>query len=70
MTEDIDWLDEKEKWCKLTSLGLVESFREIDGVITQERRYYISSLSMEMKRFAKAVRQHWPSRTGFIGFLM
>ena len=59
ITEAVNWLDEKDKWSKLKSIGVVESLREINGETTQERRYYISSLSANAKQFAKATRQHW-----------
>lgn len=37
----------------------IESKREIKGVVTMEKRYYISSLSAEPGRILNAVRQHW-----------
>lgn len=38
---------------------VIESTREVNRKVTQERRYYISSLAPEADRLAKAVRQHW-----------
>jgi predicted transposase YbfD/YdcC len=43
----------------LTSFGMVESERDIDGHISLETRYYISSLPSDAKRFAAAARGHW-----------
>jgi predicted transposase YbfD/YdcC len=37
----------------------VEAVREIGDQRTVERRYYLSSLSVEVNRFARAVRSHW-----------
>ena len=37
----------------------MESVREINGQRSVERRYYLSSLSADIDRFAKAVRGHW-----------
>jgi predicted transposase YbfD/YdcC len=54
-----DWLPEKEQWRNLQSVGVVESTREINGQATTERRYYLSSLPVDAKRFAEAVRTHW-----------
>lgn len=54
-----DWLPEKEQWRNLQSVGVVESRREINGQATTERRYYLSSLPVDAKRFAEAVRTHW-----------
>lgn len=54
-----DWLPEKEQWRNLQSVGVVESTREINGQATTERRYYLSSLPVNAKQFAAAVRSHW-----------
>lgn len=59
MTSDIDWLSGKENWDGLKSIGMVESTREIKGQISRERRYYISSLPCDAKKFGEAVRSHW-----------
>jgi predicted transposase YbfD/YdcC len=56
---DVDWFEEKEKWTKLTTFGMVESERENDAHITTETRYFISSLPNDAKRFAEAARGHW-----------
>lgn len=59
VTSHVDWYEEKSKWKKLTTFGMVESTREIGDKITQETRYFISSLSCDAKRFAQAARGHW-----------
>jgi len=46
------------KWEGLRSVGVVESLREIDGKVTQERRYYLSSLKLDVATFARAMRGH------------
>jgi predicted transposase YbfD/YdcC len=56
---DVDWFEEKAKWKNLTTFGMVESTREIGDQITQETRYFISSLPLDAKRFAEVVRDHW-----------
>ena len=56
---NIDWLDNKEKWVKLTSIGMVESYRELKGEVTVERRFYLASLDKNVERFARAARTHW-----------
>ena len=33
--------------------------REVDGKTTTERRYYLSSLKLDVATFARAVRGHW-----------
>lgn len=59
MTSDIDWLQEKENWAGIKSVGMVESTREINGKRGSDRRYYISSLECDAKKFGDAVRSHW-----------
>jgi predicted transposase YbfD/YdcC len=46
-------------WKGLRSIGLVTSCCVRDGKETMEVRYYISSLGLDVKRFARAVRGHW-----------
>jgi predicted transposase YbfD/YdcC len=46
-------------WKGLKSIGIVTSRCIRAGEETIEVRYYISSLGVEVKRFARAVRGHW-----------
>ena len=46
-------------WKGLKSIGLATSCCLRDGKETIEVRYYISSLEVDVKRFARAVRGHW-----------
>ena len=55
----MDWFADRAKWEKLTSVGVVESVRELNGQVTVERRYFLSSLPCAVNRFAEAVRGHW-----------
>lgn len=59
MVSDIEWLDNKEKWAGLASIGMVEASREIDDNVTVQRRFFITSLDNDVERFARAVRRHW-----------
>jgi predicted transposase YbfD/YdcC len=47
------------RWKGLKSIGLVTSCCVRDGQETIEVRYYISSLDVDVKQFARAVRGHW-----------
>jgi predicted transposase YbfD/YdcC len=49
----------RERWRGLKSIGLVTSCVLRDGKETIEVRYYISSLEVGVKQFARAVRGHW-----------
>jgi predicted transposase YbfD/YdcC len=46
-------------WKGLKTVGVVTSVCVRDGKETIEVRYYISSLDLDVKRFARAVRGHW-----------
>jgi len=47
------------RWNGLKSVGVVTSQCLRDGKESIEVRYYISSLTVDVKRFARAVRGHW-----------
>ncbi len=47
------------QWKGLKSIGLVTSCCLRDGKETIEARYYLSSLEVDVKQFARAVRGHW-----------
>src|SRR5215211_809499 len=49
----------RDAWAGLKSIGVVISECARDGKVTDEVRYYISSLGVGVKRFAHAVRSHW-----------
>src|SRR4051812_24780660 len=51
-------------WKGLKSIGLATSCCVRDGKETVEVRYYISSLEVDVKRFARAVRGHWSIENG------
>jgi len=59
VTSDIAWLQDKDHWEGLKSIGMVESTRELDGECSHEKRYYISSLDCGAQSFGSAVRKHW-----------
>ena len=53
------WFADRAKWDGLQSVGMVEAIREVGGKKTVERRYYLSSLPLDVATFARAVRGHW-----------
>jgi len=60
VTEDIEWLPQKEEWRNLKSIVMVKSERSIDDHPPSfEKRYYISTLSADALRMATAIREHW-----------
>jgi predicted transposase YbfD/YdcC len=59
VSDDLACLGGKHPWPQAKSLALVESIREIDGIGSVERRYYISSLHTDAERMGMIVRRHW-----------
>lgn len=58
-TEQLAWFADRTQWEDLKSVGAVESVRTVNGETSVERRYYLSSLTNDASRFARAVRGHW-----------
>lgn len=59
ITSDINWLQGKELWENLTTIGMVQRERQVDGSISTETSYSINSIKSDAKNYAKAVRNHW-----------
>ena len=58
-TEQIEWMQEKERWKSLKTIGcIVKTIQRKEETVT-ETRYYISSLKEDIELFSKSVRQHW-----------
>jgi len=57
--DDIGWLRERHPgWRDLTSIGRVVLVRDDDGKTRPRTRYFISSLALDAKFLAHAVRSH------------
>jgi len=57
---EIDWLEEEHSWSGLKSILAVTAKREMGEKITEETRYFISSLSADNPdKLERAVRAHW-----------
>lgn len=55
---------EKEAWVGLRSLGMVVRHSRVGDKEEMDVRYYISSLPLGVKNFARAVRAHWGIENG------
>ena len=53
-----------EQWKGLKTIGMATSVCIRDGKETIETRYYISSLNVSVKLFARAIRSHWGIENG------
>lgn len=59
-TADITWLQEHHPWAGLQSIIAVTAKREIGHKVTEETRYFISSLdAQDPQRLERVVRAHW-----------
>lgn len=58
---DAEWLIERHpRWKSIRGIAMIESWREMRGKETYERRYYITSHHDKSAEFiAKAIRSHW-----------
>ena len=59
ITDVAERIDPFQKWRKLTSIGMVESVRVVNGKTSVETRYFISSLEKNAQRLAEGIRGHW-----------
>ena len=61
MTSNISWLNNREKWDNLKSIGvekkIIESIQT--GEVKEENRYFIISFEDDISTFADTVRKHW-----------
>jgi predicted transposase YbfD/YdcC len=56
-SSDVLWL--KKQWKGIQSIGMVEATRILGEKTSTERRYFLSSLPLDVARFSTAVRGHW-----------
>ena len=58
-TDSICWLSQKKEWTGLKSIAMTKNTITKNGVTSTEVRYYISSLPLNVKDVAWAIRGHW-----------
>jgi len=56
---DIDWLYGKENWQNVSMIGMTRNYREVNGEVSIQEKYYISDLKLSGEEFARVVRGHW-----------
>src|SRR6056297_2384457 len=59
VSDDIEWLSQRQEWKGIRSLCMMRTQREIDGKRSSEKLYYISSCKADAPRLASAIRGHW-----------
>ncbi|HEY6409835.1 MAG TPA: ISAs1 family transposase, partial [Ktedonobacteraceae bacterium] len=60
----IAYLNAKEAWTGLRSIGMVEAERKVGEQVSSKRRYYLTSLPGSAQVFGGAVRSHWSVENG------
>jgi len=58
-TDDVSWLIQKENWAGLKSIAMTRNTITKNGKVAIETRYFISSLAVDAKEIARAIRGHW-----------
>ena len=58
-TDDIEWLPQKKEWVGLKSIAMTRNKITKNDKTTTEVRYFISSLEVDVKQIARAIRKHW-----------
>jgi len=58
-TDNISWLAQKKDWAKLKSIAMTKNTIIKGDKVTVEIRYFISSLGVDVKEIARAIRSHW-----------
>ena len=69
ITSNIEWLDGKDRWKGLKSIGMSITESTKGEVTTSEARFYISTLDADAKIFGNSVRSHWGIETSLHGIL-
>lgn len=60
VTEDLDWLPQKDEWKNLKSIIMIKSERFLShNQSSAEKRYYISSLPADGVKVGQIIRKHW-----------
>jgi len=57
--DNIKWMDEKNRWKGIKSIGMISKTINKGEEKTVEKRYYISSLSLDIELFSRTIREHW-----------
>ena len=64
---DVGWLQARHQRPGLKGVVVVESRREFNGKVTDETRFYITSLVLLATAIGPMIRAHWATRTHCTG---
>ena len=58
-TDEISWLAQKKDWAGIKTIAVTKNTIVKKGKTTIETRHFISSLPLDVKEVARAIRKHW-----------
>jgi len=58
-TDDISWLNQKDNWSGLKTIGITKNTIFKEDKTIEETRCFISSLPVDAKEFGRCIRGHW-----------
>ena len=64
LSEDIGCITNKEKWDKVSCIGLIRVYRKVKDNIEIKDHYYIMDTKIRMEMFIRATRSHWNIECG------
>jgi predicted transposase YbfD/YdcC len=56
---DLSGVARSALWQGMNMIGMVQSWREVNGKVSTENRFYIGSIGTDVACFARAARGHW-----------
>lgn len=59
ITSNIDFIYDKDKWKNLKAIGMTRNYRETNGNLSIQDKYYILDLDLSAEEFGKVTREHW-----------
>jgi predicted transposase YbfD/YdcC len=59
LTNDISFLNEKDQWRNLKMIGMTRNYREINGEVSVQDKYYILDQELSPEKFLEVCRKHW-----------
>lgn len=64
IVNDVEWVKRREKWTGLKSIGMVISRRTQHEKTSEEKRFFITSITPDVALFERATRGHWMVENG------
>ena len=59
LCSDISFINNKDKWKNISMIGMTRNYRELNGEISIQDKYYILDINITAKEFLEITRKHW-----------